>query len=158
MNLTIIIPTNKDDFLPRLLRHYKDSGITVLIKNDPRSITEIFQQTKVDTDYVVFCGDDDFIDQEGAKSCIEFLDNNLEFIACHGTGIYFTEKNGSIEAVSPMPLWEIIEDTAEGDPRPQGEEGFSNVGYFPYEEALSKLAHENMKKFFFEAWEFLKKN
>ena len=52
----------------------------------------------------------------------------------------------------------LIEDTAEGDPRPQGEEGFSNVGYFPYEEALSKLAHENMKKFFFEAWEFLKKN
>ena len=109
MNLTVLIPTNKDDFIPRLEKHYSFVDVNLVIVNAPeRSVIDIFQNTKIETDYVVFGGDDDLYSPEGLKMAVGFLERNPHFIACHGRGLYVTEK-----ASSPMPFGEILEDTPE---------------------------------------------
>ena len=41
----------------------------------------------VETNYVLFSGDDDYFTSSGMKACLEFLNNNLSFIGCTGKGI-----------------------------------------------------------------------
>ena len=42
---------------------------------------------QVKTNYVVFSGDDDYFVKDGLKACLNFLENNLDYIGCTGEGI-----------------------------------------------------------------------
>jgi glycosyltransferase domain-containing protein len=54
--------------------------------NKELSVTKTVQflLKKIDTKYVTIIGDDDFFINSGLKASIEFLENNNEYIACHG--------------------------------------------------------------------------
>jgi glycosyltransferase domain-containing protein len=49
---------------------------------------------RVQTPYVVFCGDDERLIVETALKAAEFLDRNQDFIAAHGTYLYFRFDQG----------------------------------------------------------------
>lgn len=46
----------------------------------------------VDTPYVVFTADDDFLVPNGLKSCATFLNSNKDYVAAHGLGVVFSLK------------------------------------------------------------------
>ncbi len=39
------------------------------------------------TPYVAFCGDDDFLIPQGIEKCMEFLKDNRDYVAAHGTSV-----------------------------------------------------------------------
>jgi glycosyltransferase domain-containing protein len=107
-DLTIIIPThNRHDYLERALELYSPFNIQIIIAdsspnqfsrlNDIKSNiiykhTPTFGQIKkwknallyVKTKYVVFCPDDDFIFPAAIEKCVEFLEENSDFVCSEG--------------------------------------------------------------------------
>ena len=47
----------------------------------------------VDTPYVAFCADDELLLTSFAQRCVDFLNNNLDYIACHGSYLGFAESS-----------------------------------------------------------------
>ncbi|WP_373034666.1 TIGR00180 family glycosyltransferase [Sulfurimonas sp.] len=110
--LTIVIPTyNRHKYLNRILSYYKnfqfnnilviDSTIEEFDNKDEYNI-EYFHYpnisfsekmldaiNKVKTEYMVVCADDDFILLDASLKCVEFLDNNPEYVSCSGTFVTF---------------------------------------------------------------------
>ncbi len=55
-----------------------------------------FGISKVKTKYISIIGDDDFFDVDGIEKCLDFLDNNDEYVSCSGTCIHFLKKNKTL--------------------------------------------------------------
>lgn len=67
----------------------------------------------VTTPYVVMCADDDFIFPDTVHACVDFLENNPDYVLCHGYYVNFEEsdhirlayvqyKRGIISAADPL--------------------------------------------------------
>lgn len=50
----------------------------------------VYMLDEIKTPYVAFAGDDDFQVPTGLHQCVEFLDNNPDYIAAHGVRLNFT--------------------------------------------------------------------
>ena len=74
----------------------------------------------VNTPYVAFTGDDDFLVTSGLEACACFLDANPDFVAANGLGWVFTVDSapgldsvyGRIELTERYPQPEFLQDTA----------------------------------------------
>jgi glycosyltransferase domain-containing protein len=51
----------------------------------------------VKTPYVVFCADDDLLMMESALACVEFLENNGDYVGCQGFTVGFREESGVLK-------------------------------------------------------------
>lgn len=69
---------------------------------------------KIETEYVVFTGDDDYFLKSGIKNCLEFLDANDDYIGCNGQGLsfYSSFKNEHIDYISHYNQAEIFGNSA----------------------------------------------
>jgi glycosyltransferase domain-containing protein len=66
------------DYPPTLSQHEKFAEIS----------------SEINTNYCVFCPDDDFIIPKGIKLCLKFLKKNPDYVAAHGTYIsFYTSKD-----------------------------------------------------------------
>ena len=112
--VTIVIPTHyRHHLLRRILDYYKDCGIRILVadssldefKEKDKFECEYFHYPdvpyvkkmaiilkKVQTPYVVFCADDDFVIVSSILKCVEFLNKHDEYSAVEGKYIKFYEK------------------------------------------------------------------
>jgi glycosyltransferase domain-containing protein len=90
--------------------------------SDSHAIVKMIES--VDTSYVVFQGDDDFLVPSSLEKCAEFLDDNLEYVAAYGLRVNVTYKNdiGEIEtgylvkpveflSESPVDRWALYMQT-----------------------------------------------
>ena len=69
----------------------------------------------LETAYVCLTGDDDFIVPDSAAKCIEFLNQNLDYVAAHGKGVLITTETGTkttLLGVSDYPQTIIHHDRA----------------------------------------------
>lgn len=111
--LTIIVPSiNRVLFIERIRKFYENCSFNIIIKNDPnKTVKQCMLESNITTPYVVFCGDDDLIIPKAANKCIEFLDNNKEYIACNGNAYLFSTINdlpfSKIKAITPYPLMSL---------------------------------------------------
>ena len=48
--------------------------------------------SKVKTKYISIIGDDDFYDVNGIEKCLDFLEQNDNYVSCSGTCIHFFKK------------------------------------------------------------------
>jgi glycosyltransferase domain-containing protein len=116
--ITIITPTqNRPYHLTRLLDYYAETGFHLIVEDsgvapldhplirashvdytwEPnRSFTEKFYAllTKVQTPYVVFCSDDDFVVPEALDTCVQWLNNNHDYSTADGQRMRLVNKNG----------------------------------------------------------------
>lgn len=107
-NLTMIIPThNRHNYLERILEFYKDYNIFIKIYDSSENIFESEYLTNelieyihcptltvrekfteivktINTDYILYCADDDFIFPNAIDKCIEFLDKNDDYVCAQG--------------------------------------------------------------------------
>lgn len=121
-DVTIVIPTyNRPRQLLRLLDYYSQDKLSILIADStikPFKLPRKFKNVeyyhfpnypyvkklpliykKVKTKYVVFCADDDFVLSSGINVCINFLEENPDYISAHGHYLRFKEeKSGNISA------------------------------------------------------------
>ena len=51
----------------------------------------------IDTDYTVFCADDDVLVLSAVEECIEFLELHPDYVACHGRYLGFASKGEGLE-------------------------------------------------------------
>jgi len=125
--ISIVIPTfNRHRQLTRLLDYYSNYDFPVLIadstktafKNGYKSVKYYHYPgmsyskklpliySKVNTKYVVFCADDDFILPKAIKKCVEFLEKNPDYNSAHGHYVFFEDHQKSL-AVYPFYLKSI---------------------------------------------------
>lgn len=83
----------------------------------PNQNIEICQQSlakKVNSDFIVFSGDDDFFIPSGLEKCINFLGQNSEYSVCHGNSFIFNLKDnllsGRINYLANYTLKKVSED------------------------------------------------
>jgi glycosyltransferase domain-containing protein len=117
--ITIVIPTHeRHNYLARIIEYYQDSNINVivadssetpfrkLIKNDRliylhlpgvNIMTRILLALDaVETPYVVFCADDDFIAKTSLSECIAFLAENTDYESVQGYILSFVNFHGRL--------------------------------------------------------------
>ena len=63
-----------------------------------KNILSVFQYllSIVKTPYVALIGDEDFFIQSSISDCIEFLDNNKDYVSCNGLPLSFNFNKGKI--------------------------------------------------------------
>jgi glycosyltransferase domain-containing protein len=77
-----------DNYAPEIVSHHKYADAV----------------SYVDTEYCLFCADDDFITPRGIKKSVDFLEKNGDFVVAHGRYIFFhLETSGKGE---PRFIWE----------------------------------------------------
>lgn len=114
--VTIIIPTlNRHKFLSRILEYYEDTDIRIVVADSTEIHFKNIEQysnltyhhysnidfiTKitsilsvVSTPYTVICADDDFIIPSGLEKCINFLENNHDYVCASGRVLLFNKKS-----------------------------------------------------------------
>jgi glycosyltransferase domain-containing protein len=65
------------------------------IKNYFRRVNSALDQ--VATPYVVFCGDDDIIVSDNVQISAQFLEDNKDYVACHGSYLLFRYNHDAIQ-------------------------------------------------------------
>lgn len=123
----IIPTYNRYNYLKRILEYYSsfnhklkiiiadssdsdiyDSNLKQLLKNDCikylKFHSDIIPLNKccealnlVESKYVVFCADDDFVTSAGIRSSVEFLENNPDYSVAHGQYISFWLDTSSMD-------------------------------------------------------------
>lgn len=119
--LSIIIPTyNRPFFALRNMEFWSGTSVSVFILDGSSNaisfnlinkyeenihyfhISKSFEErlhfgiNQVKTDYVMLCGDDEFMIKSGLNSCIEFLENNKDYTSCTGRCVGFNPLNNII--------------------------------------------------------------
>lgn len=128
--VSIIIPTHKRPRqLTRLLDYYSNYDYPIYVvdsspqkfqdlkrfgkvryfyyKNWPYAKKLAVVYPKIKTKYVVFCGDDDFITNEGIKTCVKFLEKHPNYSSAHGHYLYFEDQKKSGVKIEPWYLYSI---------------------------------------------------
>jgi glycosyltransferase domain-containing protein len=119
-NFTIVIPTynQRHELLKRLLSYYKNYDLPVLIADSsasayPYEIDKvkicylhcpslgyyeklIYVMDLVNTEFVVFCADDDFLVPKGIQAAVSFLKSNPEYSIARGSQICFLGDTSGI--------------------------------------------------------------
>lgn len=68
----------------------------------------------INTKYICLVGDDDFIVPSSAANCIEFLEDNPDYVAAHGVGILLSGSDQNPSKVNNVSYYEqpqIVDDT-----------------------------------------------
>ncbi len=121
-DITILIPTyNRQMYLKRLLCHYKDSNINIVVVDgsketfsheygenvnyyhlNKKSYLErlAFALDIIKTKYVVICSDDDLITINSLNEHILFLENNNDYVISQGTSLFFNTKFNRFNVLS----------------------------------------------------------
>lgn len=112
-NVTIVIPAhNRPERLQRLLNYYAETGARILVPDssdkpfmgeyDRRRVVyrhlprmHFFLKLRevislIDTEYVLWCADDDFAVPSGIEAVVDFLDKNPTFSIAQGHYLTFT--------------------------------------------------------------------
>jgi glycosyltransferase domain-containing protein len=71
------------------------TGSEAPIKNYFRRVISALEQ--VATPYVVFCGDEDIIVLDNVQRSAQFLENNKDYVACHGSYLLFRYDHDAIQ-------------------------------------------------------------
>ncbi len=118
-NVTVIIPAhNRPNRLQRLIDYYSNTGIQILIPDssdrkftgrlEAPGITYIHRPRMhffnkihevlplIDTDYVLYCADDDFTVPAAIKQITDFLDANPDYSIAQGHYLTFTPQGDKI--------------------------------------------------------------
>jgi len=117
--ITVIIPTHeRHQYLKRSLDYWSQSEFQILVvdssgdkfqgqvpdninyfhyPNKPFVEKLIDGLGKIDTEYTVLCADDDFITPTGLNACIEFLEDNKDYIVAHGQYIAIVPPGNNLE-------------------------------------------------------------
>lgn len=119
-NTTVVIPAhNRPERLRRLLKYYSRTNIKVLVPDSsaelfpfvsefPNVIYRHFPKEQflwkiyhtldlIETDYVFYCADDDFIVPEAIEKMTKFLDANSDYDSAQGHYLTFEEMKKGIE-------------------------------------------------------------
>jgi len=116
--ITLIIPThNRPKYLKRILDYYSDSDIKIVVcdssaesfstDNYPNVTYYHFKDylfgskiseclNKINTPFVIFCGDDDFVILDTVKKGIKFLEKNPDYASVGGKLENFYNLNGKV--------------------------------------------------------------
>jgi len=65
----------------------------VMAPHDGGAVAQVNEYLHDSVKYVAFSGDDDFHIGDGLKQCAEFLENNPDYVACHGHRVNFALHN-----------------------------------------------------------------
>ncbi len=118
-NVTVIIPAhNRPDRLQRLLDYYHGTGIKVLVPDsstlpftgsyDPSEVRYLHRPglhfllkiqgvlPMIETDYVLYCADDDFAVPEAIGEIVAFLDMNPDYSVAQGHYLTFIPGKDSV--------------------------------------------------------------
>jgi glycosyltransferase domain-containing protein len=128
--ITIVVPTfNRPLFICRSVRYWSNFGSNVIVADgSPINQTTLTPQVSqyiwepdlsmvqrwylalksVETKYVLFCADDDFIGFDAIIYCLKFLENNPEYSCAQGCYLGFNSKSG--EKIDVWKMYEGIED------------------------------------------------
>lgn len=163
--VTIIILTkNRHLFLQRIIDYYSNYDLQVLIADESKDAynkklpanTSYFNYSrlsylsraddilkKVKTPYSVLCADDDFIVPEGISKCVDFLDENPDYVSAQGNYIFFYHSKNKI-FYSPGYLSTVGIDFNENNPKERIEKFNRTFIQFYY----SVHRTENLKEIF----------
>lgn len=115
--ITIFIPThNRHHYLNRALNYYRKFKLPIVIcdsstiryENEDPDITyehypDIsyydkinYSLVNIDTEYILFCTDDDFVVQNGLKESFKFLENNIDYASVQGHAVYYTSYDNKL--------------------------------------------------------------
>ena len=123
-NVTVLIPAhNRPDRLRRLLTYYAKTTIKVLVSDSSSTVfpdADEFREViyrhfpnmlflekinrvlpLIETPYVVFCADDDFIVPEAIDKMTHFLNDNPDYMTAHGHYLTFTEERKGTLVFTP---------------------------------------------------------
>lgn len=121
-NLTIVIPTyNRHEYAARVMQYWSGSEATVIILDG--STTPVSDDTlnslgpnvhyshlpelsifdrlvyvfgKIQTDFVVLHGDDEFLLSSGLEACVQAFSDDSGLVACMGRALNFNYANGRL--------------------------------------------------------------
>jgi glycosyltransferase domain-containing protein len=82
-------------------------GSEAPIKNYFRRVMSALDQ--LTTPYVVFCGDDDIIVPDNALRSVKFLEDNKDYVACHGSYLLFRYDQDTIRIENNAPVRHSID-------------------------------------------------
>ncbi|MBN2478788.1 MAG: TIGR00180 family glycosyltransferase [Parachlamydiales bacterium] len=121
--VTMVIPTHyRNKFLKRILYYYKNTEFKILIADSTlEKFTEKLENNvhyfhypnlsfvekicdvikKINTPYMVFCADDDFIIPSSILKSVDFLEKNPEYSTASGNIFFFDEKKMQPIRLSP---------------------------------------------------------
>lgn len=125
-DLTVVIPTyNRQPFVIRQIEYWRNSSVQVLIldgsedpidfKDEPSknilyihapvSIEKRFSlaATLIKTKYATLLSDDEFFLKSGLISCLSFLNENEDYVACKGVALGFNFIKRSVSGYSVYP-------------------------------------------------------
>ena len=139
--LTIVIPTYyRQIYALRVMRYWSGRGVTLIVidgtnvsisktelyelQNNiryihyPRGIAERINKSLefIKTKYVILAGDDEFYIPSALVKCMNFLDVNLDMVACCGTAVGFSSTSKNVNGYSVYPElngYEIIDEIGE---------------------------------------------
>jgi len=73
--------------------------------------------SSVDSEYVLFMGDDDFVFPEAMVKCVEFLDKHKDYTVAHGRSYLFTAEDsgraGGIKSIEEYPQAALVSEHPE---------------------------------------------
>ncbi len=115
-DVTLFIPThNRHNYLKRILEYYNDVPLDVLVADSsttPFATDDLNSRvtylhlpgerlsqklyialSKVKTEFVVMCADDDFTLPDGIVQCVNFLKNNPDYSVAHGNSIAYAKES-----------------------------------------------------------------
>ncbi len=118
-NVTVIIPAhNRPERLQRLLDYYSSTDIRIIVPDSSvkkfegrldRNSTRYFHRPNlhfllkvneilplIDTDYVLYCADDDFAVPEAIDRIVDFLENNKDYTVAQGHYLTFEPRRNKI--------------------------------------------------------------
>ncbi|MGE5429378.1 MAG: TIGR00180 family glycosyltransferase [Methylococcaceae bacterium] len=119
-SVSVIIPAhNRPEKLRRLLRYYLETNIHIIVTDSSANVFPYLEEFPglnyfhfpkaeflfkihrilplIDTKYVVYCADDDFIVPQGIEQVISFLDSNPDYDSAQGHYLSYEVKKNRIE-------------------------------------------------------------
>jgi glycosyltransferase domain-containing protein len=151
-HVTLAIPThNRHRYLRRVLDYFAGQGIRVVVGDSsetpfPEAANYEIQYwhlpgmslnakwatmaRRIESEYSVFCPDDDFIAPSGISRCVEFLDARPEYSSAQGVVIHFYNGRSVRWFVPFGPQGEM--DINGDDPLTRVRQLFSNYMYLVY--------------------------
>ena len=135
----LILDSSTDIISDNNLREILTNERIRLCKYDPNILVND-KKTKgvmlVETDYFVFCGDDDFVIPSSLNECIEFLDKRLDYSAAEG--LFFSHGSYEISQKDGF-IFNLL--TPLNNKHREGENAFQRItNYFTYSSHYANMA------------------
>jgi glycosyltransferase domain-containing protein len=126
LNITIIIPSyERASYLTRQVEYWEGTHVQLIMLDGSRNPCQFkmplpdnilyihmpesiekrlkYASTLIKTDYAALLSDDEFFLQSGVEACINFLEENKDFVSCKGAALGFEYRSGLVMSSNVYP-------------------------------------------------------